>query len=299
MNLDLSGLEQFRASELLDPVAATGALASSAGSAGSSAPGEMDLDLIDFDPGQPRRGLDETALAEFAASIRAVGVLEPVSLRRHPRQPGRYLVNRGERRVRASRLAGLRTVPWFLDERVDPYAQVIENLHREDLSPFDLARFVAEREAEGHSRAEIARRLHKPASFITEVAQLVDAPAEVQAVFESGRARDTRVLYHLARAARRDPEALAPLLQGDGPLTREAVGVMDVPNARRRLVDEGARRVEGTKAATALLVEHEGQRGRLALEGHCGKRTGQVCFDNGARATIELAQLKPIAWTAR
>jgi ParB family transcriptional regulator, chromosome partitioning protein len=299
VNLDLSGLDQFRASDLLDAGAPSGAVGSRSGSAGSCAPDEMDLDLIDFDPGQPRRSLNDETLAELAASIRAVGVLEPVSLRRHPQQPGRYVVNRGERRVRASRLAGLRTVPWFLDERVDPYAQVIENLHREDLSPFDLARFVAEREAEGHSRAEIARRLHKPASFITEVAQLLDAPPEVQAVFERGRARDTRVLYRLTRAVQRDPAAVAPLLKNDGPITREAVDAVDTPRVRRRPADDGARRVEATKAATALLVEHEGQRGRLALEGHCGKRTGQVCFDNGARATIELAQLKPIAWTAR
>src|SRR5439155_6121292 len=138
VKLDLTGLDQFRASALLaDPPPH------------DSVPQEMDLELIDFDPEQPRGSVDDASLAELAASIREKGVLEPVSLRRHPDRPGRFIVNRGERRVRASRLAGRRTVPWFLDERVDRYAQVIENLQREDLTPFDLARFIADRERDG------------------------------------------------------------------------------------------------------------------------------------------------------
>jgi len=294
VKLDLTGLEQFRASQLLD-----GAVA-----AAGERPPEMDLELIDFDPSQPRRTVDPKKLEELAAAIQAVGVLEPVSLRRHPQRPGRFLVNRGERRVRASGLAGRRTVPWFLDERCDPYAQAIENLHREDLSPFDLACFVAEREREGHSRAEIARRLHKPASFITETAGLIDAPAQVRAAFDAGRVRDTRVLYQLVRGLRETPEVVAPVLAGEGPITREVVDAVvrgDREPARRATVGaEGpARKVEGTKAATALLVEHEGRRGRLALAGHSGKRTGQVAFDSGARATVELTELKLIAWTVR
>jgi len=294
VKLDLSGLEQFRASQLLD-----GAVAGA-----GEGPPEMDLELIDFDPSQPRRKIDPKKLEELAAAIRVVGVLEPVSLRRHPHRPGRYVVNRGERRVRASRLAERRTVPWFLDERCDPYAQAIENLHREDLSPFDLACFVAEREREGHSRAEVARRLHKPASFITEVAGLVNAPAPVRAAFDAGRVRDTRVLYRLVRGLSEAPEAVASALAGEGPITREVVDAMvrgEREPAQRATVtaEEPARRIEATKAATALLVEHEGRRGRLALAGHSGKRTGQVAFDNGARATVELTELRLIAWTVR
>lgn len=305
MKLDLSGLEQFRASALLEAPVQTSVGEGGAGSdVAGSGPGEMSLDLIDFDPTQPRRSIDEEALAELAASIAAVGVLEPVSLRRSPARPGRYVVNRGERRVRACRLAGRLTVPWFLDERSDPYVQAIENLHREDLSPFDLATFIADREREGHSRAEIARRLHKPASFITEAAGLIDAPDEVRAVFDSGRARDTRVLYQLARGLRADRAAVAPVLDAVGPITREVVeaavgaGRSTAGQAQRSEWAE-ARKVQATKAATALLVEHAGQRGRLALVGHSGKRTGSVQFDNGSRAMVELTELKLIAWTVR
>lgn len=96
---------------------------------------QVALSLIDFDPSQPRRSVDERTIAELAESIQTHGVLEPVSLRRHPEAAGRYIVNRGERRVRAARRAGLETVPAFLDDRVDPFAQAAENLHRENMSP--------------------------------------------------------------------------------------------------------------------------------------------------------------------
>jgi ParB family chromosome partitioning protein len=286
VKLDLSGLEQFKASRLLAD-----------GQGGS--PMDVALDLIDFDPGQPRRTLNEATLAELAASIKAQGVLEPVSLRRHPEVPGRYIVNRGERRVRASRLAGLVSVPAFIDDRVDPYAQVIENLQREDLTPFDLAQFVAERESKGETRAQIARRLHKPASFITELAELVSAPAPVREAFESGRARDTRVLYRLARGVKEQPEAVAPLLDGDAPITRDtleaAFGMTDRSVARS--MSSPGRKVQGTRLSNALVVEHNGRRGRIAWSRPPGSRTGEIQFADGSREVVSLAELRLIEWS--
>lgn len=281
--LDLGNLDSFRASGLL-------------AAAPVGAPVQVALELIDFDPHQPRRTINEASLNELAESIRAQGVLEPVSLRSHPEAPSRFIVNRGERRVRASRRAGLVSVPSFIDERVDPYAQVIENLQREDLSPFDLARFIADREAAGECRAEIARRLHKPASFITEAAALAAAPEKLQQAYEKGQVRDTRVLYELSREHRQRPEVVEGLLDAGEPIRRDALAdrskAGDGPAAPGRVV-------RATKAATALLVEHGSLRGRLALSGHAGKRSGSVTFDNGTQKTVELAELKVIAWTVR
>lgn len=185
--------------------------------------------------------------------------------------------------------------------RIDPYAQAIENLQREDLSPFDLAQFIADREREGDSRASIARKLHKPASFVTEIAGLIDAPVEVRAAFDAGRARDTRVLYQLARGLSEKRAVVAPLLATEGPITRETLestlgaARTDMPVAET----PAARKVQGTKSADALLVEHGGRRGRLGWTGWPGKRTGEVRFDDGSRKVLELAELKLIAWTAR
>jgi ParB family chromosome partitioning protein len=316
MKVDLSGLDQFKASSLVaDRVGPP-----------AGAPLEVALDAIDFDPKQPRRTVNEASLAELAASIQGQGVLEPVSLRTHPDQPGRYLLNRGERRVRASRIAGLRTVPAFLDERVDPFAQAIENLQREDLSPFDLARFIAEREQEGHSRAQIARKLSKSASFITEAAGLIDAPAEVRALFDAGRVRDTRVLYQLARSLRENRQAIEIVLAGDGPITRDTLegtlaALPPAPPFRMRnergsplgtgdasenkTVGQGDERSapaatqRGKKLGLALVVEHAGRRGRLGWAVQPGERTGEVLFDDGACHVVALAELRLIAWTAR
>src|SRR4051812_19126650 len=113
-SLDLSGLDQFRASDLLGDVSPR---------RGDGTPLQVAVSLIDFDPSQPRRTLDDATIHELAQSITTHGILEPVSLRTHPNQAGRYIVNRGERRVRAARQGGLACVPAFIDERVDPYAQ--------------------------------------------------------------------------------------------------------------------------------------------------------------------------------
>jgi ParB family chromosome partitioning protein len=288
MNLDLSGLDQFKASRWLAEPPSTGA-----------GPMDVALDLIDFDPDQPRRSFDEVALAAMAATMQGVGVLEPVALRRRSEMPGRYIVNRGERRVRAARLAGRATVPAFVDERVDRYVQVIENLHREDLSPFDLATFIAERERAGECRAEIARRLQKPASFVTELAALVGAPEAVRAVFDDGRTRDRRVLYQLARVARDEPAKVEPLLMGEGPVTRRAVDAVGQASSAAS-AEGGGRRVAAARGlAHALVVEHEGRRGQLRWSRPPGMQTADVEFDDGVRSVVGLAELRLVEWIGR
>lgn len=307
--VDLSGLDQFKASALLgDPLAQA-----------EGAPRRVRLDLIDFDPRQPRRKLNPATLAELAETIRTQGVLEPVSLRPNPERSGRFIVNRGERRVRASLLAKLHDVPAFIDERVDPYAQVIENEHRENLSLFDLATFVAEREAAGESRAEIARRLGKPRSLVTELASMREVPAEVRQACERGRIADSRTLYLLARATREQAERVAAALAGDGPIRRstieQALALSPAGAGALRMQDgDGAERAaalgkpasksaQGGDAAkklgNALLVEHEGRKGRLTWAKQPGKRSGEVLFEDGTRKVLSLQSLTLLAWTTR
>lgn len=301
--VDLSGLAQFRASALLADPAAEGA------------PRRVSLELIDCDPAQPRRKLNQATLAELAETIRAQGVLEPVSLRQNPDCPGRFVVNRGERRVRASRLAGMADVPAFIDERVDPYAQVIENEHRENLSLFDLASFVAEREGAGETRAEIARRLGKPRSLITELAALRGASPALRDACAAGRVTDSRSLYLLARTERAQPERISDMLSGDGAITRSAVESALTPSpvvaaalqetgstsstASKLQVHGQAPREAPKKLGNALLVEHEGRRGRLVWTRQPGKCSGEVLFEDGTRATVSLPSLTLLAWATK
>ncbi|MBS0343178.1 MAG: ParB/RepB/Spo0J family partition protein [Proteobacteria bacterium] len=288
--LDLSSLAQFRPSDLLTM--------GERESAPSSAV-HVDLDLIDFDPSQPRRSFKSESIEELSASIRQYGILEPVSVRSHPVGQGRYMVNRGERRIRAARLAGLKTAPVFVDERIDPFAQAVENLHREDMSAFDLAQFIAEREREGVSRAEIARRLAKPRSFITEAAALVGASDELRKAVQEGQVGgDVRTLYRLVSAGRREPEAVRAVVQGAEAVNRANV---DTLLARARgdvmVVSEGAARVVPpiSGGRTVLIVEYEGRHGSLRIKARDGD-VGEVRFGDGSRSVVRLTALKLVCW---
>jgi hypothetical protein len=93
-------------------------------------PMALPLDLVDEDPQQPRTkdnpGFSAKSLTELAAAIRLRGVKTPISVRPDPAAPGRYLINHGARRYRASRLAGLATIPSFIDANYNHADQVVE-----------------------------------------------------------------------------------------------------------------------------------------------------------------------------
>lgn len=134
-------------------------LLATAGDLLAGAPLQLKIDTIDEDPDQPRREFDPERLAELAETIRERGVRQAVSVRRHPAQPDRWMLNFGARRLRASKLAGKEEIPAFVDHTADSYDQVIENEQREGLKPLELALFVQRRLGNGESQADIAKRL--------------------------------------------------------------------------------------------------------------------------------------------
>ncbi|GAA4346172.1 hypothetical protein GCM10023165_30770 [Variovorax defluvii] len=288
-SLDLSALAQFRPSDLL---------AAGEGVSTPAAAVHVDLDLIDFDPAQPRRSFREESIEELSASIRLHGVLEPVSVRSNASAQGRYIVNRGERRIRAARRAGLKTVPVFIDERIDPFAQAAENLHREDMSALDLAQFIAAREREGITRAEIARRLAKPRSFITEAAALTGASEDLRQAVREGRVgEDVRTLYRLVSAGREAPEVVRVVVQGPDVVSRANVDAL-LARAQGAEAWQGnsvrsAQTVSGGR--TVLVVEHEGRRGSLRIKARDGD-VGEVRFGDGSRRAVPLAALRLVCW---
>jgi ParB family chromosome partitioning protein len=288
--LDLSALAQFRPSDLL---------AAGEGVSAPAAPVHLDLNLIDFDPAQPRRSFREDSIEELSASIRLHGVLEPVSVRSNTSAQGHYIVNRGERRIRAARRAGLKTVPVFVDERIDPFAQAAENLHREDMSAFDLAQFIADREREGVTRAEIARRLAKPRSFITEAAALINASEDLRKAVQEGRVgEDVRTLYRLISIGREAPEAVRAVVQGSDVVSRSNVdallgGAQGVGKAGQGSSVRGAQIASGGR--TVLVVEHEGRRGSLRIKARDGD-VGEVRFGDGSRSALPLSELRLVCW---
>lgn len=188
----------------LDDLAALDAPAPQA----SGLPLMLAIDAIDEDADQPRREFDADALQELADTIRERGVRQPVSVRQNPQQPGRWILNFGARRLRASRLAGVSTIPAFVDASADSYDQVIENEQREGLRPLELALFVSKRLALGESRSEIARRLGKSKQWMTLATALIEAPQWLLDVYRQGRCSGMNELHELRRLHGEHPEAI-------------------------------------------------------------------------------------------
>jgi len=153
-------------------------------------PGEIPklrVDLIDPNPDQPRRTFDPERLQELAQSIARSGVLQPVVV---TRSGDRYTLLVGERRWRASRQAGLESIPAVIAD-VDPEERlelaIVENVQRHDLNPIELAhayRALAER---GATQEEIGRRVGKDRSSIANLLRLLDLPVDIQSDVEAGR----------------------------------------------------------------------------------------------------------------
>ena len=140
------------------------------------------IDRIEANPEQPRLAFDEASLNELAASIREHGVLQPILVR--PLDAMRFQLIAGERRWRASVIAGLDTIPALIEEIDDDTAleiSIIENLQREDLSPLDEAamydRMVREH---GYSIRKLADKLGKDKGYLENRLRLADAPPEVR-----------------------------------------------------------------------------------------------------------------------
>ncbi len=151
-------------------------------------PREIPLELIDHNPFQTRSTVNEDQLAELAASITANGVVQPVLVR--PLAGGRFQLIAGERRWRASKLAGKTTVPAILRQVSDEQAMeitIVENLQRADLNPMEQARAFERLSREFHmTQEQMAQRTGKDRATVANFLRLLKLPQSVQARVESG-----------------------------------------------------------------------------------------------------------------
>jgi ParB family chromosome partitioning protein len=210
------------------------------GAAGQGgAPLELALADIAEDPEQPRRAFDMASLQELADSIAVDRVRTPISVK-PLNAAGKYIINHGARRYRASLLAGRTTFPAFIDDSHDDYAQVVENLQRDALTPLEIARFIGKRRAAGDRDTDIAKRLGKDKSTIAQYAALLGWPASVEALYEAGLCRDVSTLYGLIKLHRRAPAAVDGLCQHKQPVTRRDLAALE----KRLAGEKGARLAE-------------------------------------------------------
>ena len=147
---------------------------------------EIDIELIYPNPKQPRTNFDDDALEELADSIATLGLIQPITVRKE--QNGKYLIISGERRWRASRLAGRKSIPAYVREADDKELHemaLVENIQRQDLNAMEIAislqRLIDEC---GVTQETVAQRVGKKRSTIANYLRLMQLAPEVQAALK-------------------------------------------------------------------------------------------------------------------
>ena len=154
---------------------------------GSSSINEVPIDQIHANPDQPRRDFDPDSLQELSDSIRQIGIIQPITLRKI--KEGDYQIIAGERRFRATAMAGLKTIPAYIrtadDENVMAMA-LIENIQREDLNSMEVALACQNLlEVYDMTQEQLSSRIGKKRATIANYIRLLKLPAEIQVALKN------------------------------------------------------------------------------------------------------------------
>jgi ParB family chromosome partitioning protein len=240
---------------------------------------ELPLESIEPNPRQPREVFDEDALAELVASIRAVGVLQPVVVRET--EPGRYQLIMGERRWRACREADLSVIPAIVRETSDDALlrdALLENLHRQQLNPLEeAAAYQQLLEEFGTTHEELADRVGRSRSHVSNTLRLMHLGPGVQRRVAAGvlSAGHARALLSLDDAEAQD--RLAARIVAEGLSVRAVEEIVALGAAERPARAPRSRRPQAPELAamserlsdlleTRVSVDMGRRRGKLVVE---------------------------------
>lgn len=253
---------------------------------GSSTINEIAINLIEPNPNQPRRDFDPQALQELADSIREIGIIQPITL--HEVAPQKYEIIAGERRWRASQLAGLATVPAYirtLDDANIMEMALVENIQREDLNAIEVAlAYQTLLESEGMTQDKVSKRVGKSRSAVTNSLRLLRLPAQVQMalqnrIIDMGHARALLALESPSQQVRVFNE-----------IVKHGYNVRQVEEMVQKLkngedVHSGKSRIASQKATPAHVEAF-----RKTMEKTLSTKVQMVCNDKGkGKLTISFA----------
>ena len=180
-------------------------------------PKEIEIGLIDRNPEQPRTIFDEDALQELANSIKVHGVIQPIIVKENQ---GRYVIIAGERRWRASRLAGLKTIPCVIknysEQEISEIA-IIENLQREDLNPIESAKAIKNLiQQYSLTQDEVADKIGKSRPAVANTLRLLSLPEQIITLVEQNKlsAGHARTLLGIDNPAKQKEIAVAIIEKG-------------------------------------------------------------------------------------
>ncbi|MGB8858762.1 MAG: ParB/RepB/Spo0J family partition protein [Ilumatobacteraceae bacterium] len=263
---------------------------------------ELPIGSIVPNPHQPRVHFDEESLAELAASVREIGVLQPV-LVRPAGEEGTYELIAGERRWRAARRAGLAVIPAIVratDDLGSVERALVENLHRQDLTPLEEASAYQQLiEDFSLTHEQVASRVGKSRSAVTNTLRLLSLPAAIQALLADGRLSaghakallgtpDRAFQEQLARRAASESWSVRMLeeaVRDRGGATPAEAG-QEQPNAR---VNDGAGLTGATRLRPPGLLELE-----ELLADYLSTRVSVTMGTTKGKVVIEFADLEDL-----
>ena len=257
---------------------------------GSSAINDISLDLITPNPEQPRSTFDEEALGELAASIRELGIIQPLSLRKVGNDS--YQIIAGERRYRAARMAGLTSVPAYIrtaNEAELTEMALIENIQREGLNAIEIAlTFKKLIDQYSLTQERLSERIGKKRATVANFLRLLHLPAEVQLGL-----RDKRVDMGHARAllSITDPTVQIKLYKR---IIKEGLSVRKVEELAKQYRD-GAAANPAAKTDSRrqesefdILGSHLSQRFNAPVQFTCNKSgKGKITFSFANESELE------------
>ena len=247
----------------------------------------VEVDKIKPNPFQPRKEFDEAKLNDLAKSIRQYGVIQPLTVSRKEVQKedgglaAEYELVAGERRLRASKIAGVREVPVFIregydDDKTKLELAIIENLQREDLNPIDRAKAFAQLANDfGLKHTAIAEKIGKSREYVGNTIRLLMMPQELQDALSAGKITEghTRPLLMLIDR----PEEQQTLYKE---ILLKRLTVRDTESIARRIATDRVRKKEYLYSPDVLAMEKE-------LTEALGTRVAIETKDNGGKLAID------------
>ncbi len=242
---------------------------------------EIDIDLIEPNPEQPRTRFAESNLEELAQSIRANGIVQPIVVRQ---KGAHYQIVAGERRWRAAQRAGLRKIPAVVkdipDEKLLELA-LVENIQRQELNPIEEAKAYRKLiDTVGLTQEMVAERVGKDRSLVATTVRLLKLPGEIQGLIEEGKlsAGHGRALLMAG-----DPQAQRRLANS---IIDMSLSVRETEKAIKRLGRDGTQTIDNKKVKP--VIDANVKSAETKLMRHLGTNVRIVAGKKGAGGKIEI-----------
>lgn len=232
------------------------------------------IEQLEPSPFQPRRYFDEEELRSLVDSIKENGILQPILVRRHPDDPGRYQIVAGERRWRAAQLAALHEVPIVLRELDDSQTlelAIIENIQRQDLTAIEEAEGYKRLMDEfGHTQEALGRIVGKSRSHVANTLRLMNLPEEIRSLVHRG---DLTAGHARSLLVADDPVGLAKQVLAQGLNVRQTEQLVQSPQrqkAPRQVKAKDADTVQleqqlSHKLGLKVVINHKGEAGEVRI----------------------------------